>query len=119
MQKREVKKALRLLGDRVERSETIGLDNGGHALTVYWVDGGQKIFYALDSVESFLEDRGWGGRREPGPGKKLGAPPKRGVAKVTMSVRVTPEVKACLDATGNASEAVESMVRRSKAFRSQ
>lgn len=114
MKKAETKKALALLADRIERSELASIDGGGLCVTVYLIGGGQKMFYALDEVERWLEDRGHGGRRE-GAGSK----PKRGVAKVTLALRVTPEVKDFLTSTGNASEAVEDMVRRSKAFRSQ
>jgi len=58
-----------------------------------------------------------GGKRKAGPGKTIGAPPKRGTAKVPMSVRVTPDVSEFLRESGNASEAIETIVRRSKAFR--
>jgi len=88
------------------------IDGGGLALTVYWIDGGHKIFYGLEEVQAWLSDRNHGGYRD-GAGSK----PKRGVAKVTLSLRVTPEVKEHLTATGNASETVEELVRRSKAFR--
>lgn len=112
MKKSETKKAIALLGGRVQKSETINCDGGGLALTIYWVGGSQTIFYTLFEVESWLESRNHGGARE-GAGSK----PKRGVAKVTLSLRVTPEVKVFLNATGNASETIEDMVRRSKAFR--
>ena len=58
-----------------------------------------------------------GGKREAGPGKSLGAPPKRGTAKVPFSGRATPDVVEFLRQTGNLSETVEETVRRSKAFR--
>ena len=53
-----------------------------------------------------------GGKRE-GAGRR----PARGVAKVPLSGRATPEVKAFLDSTGNLSEWIENAVRRSKQFR--
>jgi len=58
-----------------------------------------------------------GGKRKAGPGKLLGAPPKRGVTKEAFSGRATPDVLEFLRATGNISETLESIVRHSKAFR--
>jgi hypothetical protein len=43
--------------------------------------------------------------------RSVGQPPKRGVRKVALSLRVTPVVKDYLLASGNASEFVEDMVR--------
>lgn len=57
MTKSDIKKALSLLGDRVERSETMGVDGGGWCLTVFWVDGGQRLFYSLEQVESWLDGK--------------------------------------------------------------
>jgi len=64
-----------------------------------------------------LTSKQHGGKRTAGPGKSLGAPPKRGVAKVPFSGRATPEVVEFLRQTGNISEQIETVVRRSKAFR--
>lgn len=57
-----------------------------------------------------------GGQRTPGPGRKLGRPPKPD-AKIAMSVRLAPDVVAWLRAQENQSAAVEEAVRRSKGFR--
>jgi hypothetical protein len=53
----EIKTAKKLLADRVGRFETIGIDNGGTALTAHWVDGGQKLFYTLEEVAGFIQER--------------------------------------------------------------
>lgn len=54
-----------------------------------------------------------GGKRK-GAGRK----PARGVAKVTTSMALTPEVKEYLDQCDQSqSEAVEAAIRRTKAFR--
>ena len=48
----ELKTAASILGDRIERSEFMALDySDGYCLSVQWVGGGQRIFYALDDVE--------------------------------------------------------------------
>ena len=79
MTKSEIKKALLLLGDRVERSETAGVDGGGLCLTVFWDDGGQRLFYSLDEVEAWLRDKPKRGRPatergayNPNPARQLG-----------------------------------------------
>ena len=56
MTRSEIKKALLLLGDRVERSET-AIANNGLCLTVFWCDGGQHLFYSLDDVEAWLDNK--------------------------------------------------------------
>ena len=53
-----------------------------------------------------------GGKRE-GAGRKPGPYG----CKVTLAVRVSPDVKAFLAATGNMSNATDEAVRRSTAFR--
>ena len=53
-----------------------------------------------------------GGNR-PGAGR----PPVRNVSKVTLSLRVTPDVKAYLASEGNISEAVEEQTRKSAGFK--
>jgi hypothetical protein len=60
---------------------------------------------------------GHGGKREPGDGKSLGAPPKRGVAKEPFSGRATPDVVEFLRSRENASEWIEDAIRRTKEFR--
>lgn len=57
-----------------------------------------------------------GGPRKAGPGARMGQPLKRGVKKVTLSLRVTPAVKAYLASSGNASEALEDIIRRQRDF---
>lgn len=58
----EAKQAEQMLADRVERTETIAVDGGGVALTAYWTDGGQKMFYSLESVEQHIADREQAGK---------------------------------------------------------
>lgn len=57
MLKSDIKKALSLLGDRVDRHDTAGIDGGGCCLTVFWRDGGQRLFYSLAEVESWLDGK--------------------------------------------------------------
>ena len=57
-----------------------------------------------------------GGRRTPGPGKRLGAPTKAN-AKQTLALRVPPSIRDYLHSTGNASVAVEEIVARSAGYR--
>lgn len=58
MTKSEIKTAEKMLTDRSERTEIIGLDGGGFALSVQFKsDGWQKIFYTLDQVEAFIAER--------------------------------------------------------------
>lgn len=58
-----------------------------------------------------------GGKRKPGPGKKLGAPTKRDFAKEPTSIRVSPIVLVFLRSTGNASEFIEETIRRTQSFK--
>lgn len=59
MNKQEIKKALELLKDRIERHETIIAPSGGQYLTVHWSAGGQKLFTRLDQVEDQVRCRTW------------------------------------------------------------
>lgn len=52
-------------------------------------------------------------KRAPGGGAK----PRYGVRKVTLAIRVTEAVKWFLKRNGNASEAVEQMVRNDAEFK--
>lgn len=53
MNKQEISQAIKLLGDRIDRHETI-IDGDGQSLTVYWLDGsGQRMFMTLNEVEEF------------------------------------------------------------------
>ena len=55
----EIKTAKRIIGDRADRFDDIGSDTeGGQSLTVYWVDGGQKMFHTLAQVDEWAEDHG-------------------------------------------------------------
>jgi hypothetical protein len=56
MNKREIKRAIRLLDEYTERTETI-IDGTGQSLTAYWVDGGQKLFTSIEQVENWVADR--------------------------------------------------------------
>jgi hypothetical protein len=55
MTKSEISKAKALLSDRTQRTETVAVDGGGWALTAYWTDGGQKMFYSLDAVRDHIQ----------------------------------------------------------------
>lgn len=57
MKRAEIARCVKLVGDRLDRYETIGLDTGGYALTVHWIDGGQKLFYTYDQVRAWVADR--------------------------------------------------------------
>ena len=57
MTKQEIKTALELLGDRVDRSETMSNGQGGLVLTVYMTGGAQKVFHSLYAVEQWLQNR--------------------------------------------------------------
>lgn len=54
---------------------------------------------------------------KPKPDAKMGRPTKRGVRKVPLNVRITPELKRWLDTQPSAGEAIEDAMRRTKAFR--
>lgn len=58
-----------------------------------------------------------GGPRVAGPGKKIGRPTDGAQPKVTTSIRISPDVLDFLASTGNKSQAIEDIVRRTKAFR--
>jgi hypothetical protein len=55
MKYRELKQAVRLLKDRIDRYETMGTDTGGWVLTAHWLDGGQTLFRTLEHVQSHVE----------------------------------------------------------------
>ena len=55
MNKSEIKKAEKLLENHAERTDTM-INGKGQALTAYWHDGGQQIFYAIDDVEAWVAD---------------------------------------------------------------
>jgi len=57
MKRAEIARCVKLVGDRVDRHQTIGLDTGGYALTVQWIDGGQKLFYTYDQVRAWVEQK--------------------------------------------------------------
>lgn len=48
MTRRKAIKVAKLLDDHIDRYELIGLDSGGVALTVYWLTGGQTLYYDYD-----------------------------------------------------------------------
>ena len=57
----ETRKAVKLLGDKIERSETMSIDNslfknGGYCLSVVFVGGWSRIFYTLDMVREWCLD---------------------------------------------------------------
>jgi hypothetical protein len=55
MTKSEISKAKALLSDRTQRTETVAVDGGGWALTAYWNDGGQKMFYSIEAVLDHIQ----------------------------------------------------------------
>lgn len=57
----------------------------------------------------------WGGKRKPGPGKKLGKPRKDGGKRNNKTVKLSDEVKAYVDETGTSQ--VEDLIRESEGFR--
>lgn len=57
-----------------------------------------------------------GGPRQPGPGKRIGRPPDPH-RKQTACVRLSPDVLAFLRETGNVSVAIETVVRKTAAFK--
>jgi hypothetical protein len=54
MTHRELKEAERLLSDLTDRTESVVLDGGGQAITAYWLEGGQTLFYDLDTLREHL-----------------------------------------------------------------
>jgi hypothetical protein len=52
----ETRKALKLLGDKIERSETMAIDAGGYCLSVVFVGGWSRIFYTLEMVREWCLD---------------------------------------------------------------
>jgi hypothetical protein len=57
-----------------------------------------------------------GGKRTPGPGKKLGRTPSPD-PKIQKTYRLEREIVAYLATTGNATREIETKVKRSKGFR--
>ena len=56
MKQSELKHAEKMLEGRTDRVESIGADTeGGFALTAYWRDGGQRLFYTIREVEEHVE----------------------------------------------------------------
>ena len=49
----ETRKAVKLLGDKIERSELMSVDHGGYCLSVVFVGGWSRIFYSLDMVREW------------------------------------------------------------------
>lgn len=57
-----------------------------------------------------------GGRRIPGPGKRLGAPRKHDQTKINLTARVTPDVSRFLRRHGSIGEAIEAYARADPEF---
>jgi len=56
MNSKEIRRALKLLGDRVERSAVYA--NSGtrkQSLSVEWINGGSKVFRSLHEVQQYIE----------------------------------------------------------------
>ena len=52
----ETRKAVKLFGDKIERSETISIDRGGYCVSVVFVGGWLRIFHSLDMVREWCLD---------------------------------------------------------------
>jgi predicted ATPase len=52
----ETRKAVKLLGDKIERSETMSIDRGGYCVSVVFVGGWSRIFHSLDMVREWCLD---------------------------------------------------------------
>jgi hypothetical protein len=57
MNQSEIKKAIKLLEEYIQRHSTCANDNGGRILEVEWIGGGQKNFYSIDEVEAWIYHR--------------------------------------------------------------
>jgi hypothetical protein len=105
MTKSEIKKALSLLGDRVDRHDAAGIDGGGWCMTVFWRDGGQRLFHSLEEVESWLDSKPKTGRPAP-----LGR-------KVPVGIRLTPDVLEFCKQHPDGFVFLETLCRNSKEFK--
>jgi hypothetical protein len=56
MTKHETRKAVKLLGDKIDRSETMSIDRGGYCLSVVFVGGWSRVFCAIDEVRQWCLD---------------------------------------------------------------
>jgi len=56
MTEHEIDQAKTALEPYCDRTDVAVLDPGGYALTVYWITGGQKIFYALAHILDHIAD---------------------------------------------------------------
>jgi hypothetical protein len=52
----ETRLAVKLLGDKVERSELASLDRGGYCVSVVFVGGWSRVFCAIDEVRQWCLD---------------------------------------------------------------
>jgi len=56
MNSKEIRRALKLLGDRVERSAVYANSGTGkQSLSVEWINGGSKVFRSLHEVQQYIE----------------------------------------------------------------
>jgi hypothetical protein len=81
-----------------------------------------EVRYQQEATEMEKKKAQHGGKREPGPGKKLGRPPTDGAAKETLAVRVGSDVKAFFEHTRDESgrsigQQIEDTTRRTAAFK--
>ena len=49
MNKKEIKKAEKLLEPYVSNTDT-AICNDGQCITAYWTNGGQQVFYGLEAI---------------------------------------------------------------------
>lgn len=56
MTRDELQTAMALLEHRAERFST-AIYGDGQCLTAHWRDGGQRLFYSLDEVRGWLEEK--------------------------------------------------------------
>jgi hypothetical protein len=57
MTKQQIRRAIALLEAFAERIETAILDTGGQCITAHWLGGGQRLFYSIDSVVDWVDER--------------------------------------------------------------
>lgn len=103
----DTRKAAKLLSERTHRSETIFADvDGGYAFTAFWNDGGQRLFYTLQDVCDFLNEK---------QVNKGGRPRKDNAKTIRRGIKVSQQVDDYLREHG--SGVIEDMIRKSKKFR--
>lgn len=57
-----------------------------------------------------------GGKRKPGPGKRIGRPPST-AKKIPLAIKIDPELRAYLSTRENMTETIETELRDSDDFK--